>query len=216
MFRCWQIFPKVLTMRMLTLLLVPAVMTLSGCAGWVVFGHTIEGQRPPTSAVVPPAPATDHPYAEQQPPSPPPVAVPSARMLKSVSVTFTPAARRKIAAEPQFKEDRLLAILQDELRAHRLYDDSDSHATGTLEVSIDDFATRPLSNAVVFGYVLGNGTLTGHIDVRNVAGNIPRDSRIDAESRVEKPVNAEQSNAFGPLFRKFADLTVDSLNAAYE
>jgi hypothetical protein len=131
-------------------------------------------------------------------------------------VTFTPAAREKVAAEPQFKEDRLLATIEDELRAHKLFDDSDSRATGTLEVSIDDFATRPLSNAVVFGYVLGNGTLTGRIEVRNTEGGEPRDSRINAESRVEKPVGAEQSNAFAPLYRKFADLTVDSLNSAYE
>jgi hypothetical protein len=131
-------------------------------------------------------------------------------------VRFTPEAREKIAAEPQFKEDRLLATIEDELRAHKLFDDSDSRATGTLEVSIDDFATRPLSNAVVFGYVLGNGTLTGRIEVRNAEGAEPRDSRINAESRVEKPVSAEQSNAFGPLYRKFADLTVYSLNGVYE
>jgi hypothetical protein len=203
-------------MRVLTVFLAPVVMTLSCCAGWVVFGHTIEGQRQQPSAVAPPAPTTDHPYAAQPAPSPPPVAVPSARMLKSVTVRFTPAAREKIAAEPQFKEDRLLATIEDELRAHKLFDDSDSRATGTLEVSIDDFATRPLSNAVVFGYVLGNGTLTGRIEVRNAEGREPRDSRINAESRVEKPVSAEQSNAFGPLYRKFADLTVDSLNGAYE
>jgi hypothetical protein len=203
-------------MRTLTLFLVPVIMTLSGCAGWVVFGHTIEGQRQQPSAVAPPAPTTDHPYASQLAASPPPVAVPSARMLKSVTVRLTPAAREKIAAEPQFKEDRLLATIEDELRAHKLFDDSDSRATGTLEVSIDDFATRPLSNAVVFGYVLGNGTLTGHIEVRNPEGTEPRESRINAESRVEKPVSAQRSNAFGPLYRKFADLTVDSLNSAYE
>jgi hypothetical protein len=137
-------------------------------------------------------------------------------MLKSVSVSFTPTARKKIAAEPQFKEDRLLAVILSELRAHKLFDDSDSHATGTLEVSIDDFATRPLSNAVVFGYVLGNGTLAGHIEVHNAGGKGPRDPRITAQSRVEKPISAEESNAFGPLYRKFADLTVDSLNGAYE
>jgi hypothetical protein len=202
-------------MRTLTLLLVPVVMTLSGCAGWVVFGHTIEGERP-KSAVAPPASTTDHPYAGQPTPTPAPVAVPPTRMLKSVTVSFTPAAREKIAAEPQFKEDRLLAVIESELRAHKLFDDSDSRATGTLEVSIDDFATRPLSNAVVFGYVLGNGTLAGHIELHNADGNGPRHSRINAESRVEKPVSTEPSNAFGPLYRKFADLTVDSLNSAYE
>jgi len=66
------------------------------------------------------------------------------------------------------------------------------------------------------GEIVVDPTLEGHIEVHTAEGGEPRDSRINAESRVEKPVSAEQSNAFGPLYRKFADLTVDSLNSAYE
>jgi hypothetical protein len=207
-------------MRTLMLPLVPALLTLSGCAGWVVFGHTI-GEHPAGAAAQPAAAAeptykTDHPYATSTPLLAPPQAT-AARaplgvpMLKSVTVVFTAAARQKIDSEPQFDTDRLLAAIQDELRAHRLLDDSDPRASGTLEISIDDFATHPLSNAVVFGYSLGNGTLAGHLEVRTAGSDEPRDWRINAQSRVDKPVGAEPSNPFGPLYRKFAALTVDQL-----
>jgi hypothetical protein len=136
-------------------------------------------------------------------------------VLKAVTVTFTPAARDRIATEPQFKQDSLLAAIEADLRAHKLLDDADPRARGTLNISIDGFATRPLSNAVVFGYLLGNGTLTGNIEVRATDSKELPAARINAESRVDKPVSDGQANPYGPLYRRFADLTVDSLNRAF-
>jgi hypothetical protein len=200
------------------------LMTLTGCAGWVVFGHTIEADQPAPAAhpaVAPPSAATQSstttPASPAQPagstPSPPSTPVPAAHLFRAVTVTFTPAASEKIAAEPQFKQDSLLATIEDQLRAHGLLDSSDPHASGTLEISIDDFATRPASNAVVFGYILGNGTLAGRIEIHTADGKALQDSRIKAESRVDKPVGPDQANPFGPLYRKFADLTVDTLGS---
>jgi hypothetical protein len=213
-------------------------MTLSGCAGWVVFGHTIGSQQPVGAAPTPPAstapaprtaphsapplaaaqpcPATDHPCASQPASWPQPAATPGALVLKAVTVTFTPAARDRIAAEPRFTQDGLLAAIEADLRAHKLLDDSDPRASGTLKISIDGFATRPLSNAVVFGYLLGNGTLTGNIEVHATEGKDLPDARIKAESRVDKPVSDGQANPYGPLYRRFADLTVDTLNRAFD
>jgi hypothetical protein len=170
-----------------------ALMTLSGCAGWVVFGHTIEGKQPAQPALTSPAS-----------PDPP--------MLKAVTVTFTPAAQQKIAAEPQFQQASLLTAIETELRAHKLLADHDPHARGTVEISIDDFATRPTSNAAVFGYILGTGTLTGNVEVHATEGKEPKDSRITAESPVAKSVSGGgQANPFGPLYRRFAAATVNSL-----
>jgi hypothetical protein len=180
-------------------LLVPvaaaALMSLSGCAGWVVFGHTIQGPQPATTV---------------QPPSAPSV-LPDTPMLKAVTLTFTPAAQEKIASEPQFQQATLLTAIESELRAHRLLDANDPHARGTAEISIDDFATRPTSNAVVFGYILGTGTLSGNVAVHAVPGNALRDARITAQSHLAKPVSDGQSNPFGPLYHRFAAATVDSL-----
>jgi hypothetical protein len=189
---------RLLKMRTLTLFpITAALMMLSGCAGWVVFGHTIEG-KPPVVA----------PAAEPAPTSP---VSPDAPLLKAVTVTFTPAARQKIAAEPQFQQAMLLTTIESDLRAHNLLAANDPHARGTLAISIDDFATHPTSNAVVFGYVLGTGTLTANMEMRAAAGEDPKDTRVTAESRVAKSVNGGRANPFGPLYRRFAAATVNSL-----
>jgi len=197
-----------------------ALMSLSGCAGWVVFGHTVQGPQPATT--VPPPPTTQVPTTQPTPAQAPvatqPVAAPSASadtpMLKAVTLTFTPAARQKIAAEPQFQQATLLTAIESELRAHKLLDANDPHARGTAEISIDDFATRSTSNAVVFGYILGTGTLSGNVAVHAVAGNALRDARITAQSHLAKPVSDDQGNPFGPLYHRFAAATVDSLTGA--
>jgi len=202
---------RLLKMRTLTLFPVAAaLMTLSGCAGWVVFGHTIEGKPPaaaPATAVALPA-AQPNPAAQPAPISP---ASPDAPLLKAVTVTFTPAALQKIAAEPQFQQSTLLLAIETELRAHQILAVNDPHARGTLEISIDDFATRPTSNAVVFGYILGTDTLTANMAMRAATGKEPKDTRITAESHMAKSVSGGQANPFEPLYRRFAAATVNSL-----
>jgi hypothetical protein len=189
-------------MRTLTLFPVAAaLMTLSGCAGWVVFGHTIEGKPPVAAPAAGPPPAATP-------------ASPDAPLLKAVTVTFTPAAQHKIAAEPQFQQATLLTTIENELRAHKILAANDPHARGTLEISVDDFTAHPTSNAVVFGYILGTGTLTANMEVRAAAGKDPKGTRITAESRVAKSVNGGQADPFEPLYRRFAAATVNSLTGA--
>jgi hypothetical protein len=219
-------------MRTLTLFPVTAaLMTLSGCAGWVVFGHTIEGKPPVVAPAASPSPAATQPPPESElhpaaePPHPSATASalraaqpaltspvsPDAPLLKAVTVTFTPAAQQKIAAEPQFQQAMLLTTIENDLRAHNLLAANDPHARGTLAISIEDFATHPTSNAVVFGYVLGTGTLTANMEMRAAAGEDPKDTRVTAESHVAKSVNGGQANPFEPLYRRFAAATVNSL-----
>jgi hypothetical protein len=191
---------RLLKMRTLTLFpIAAALMTLSGCAGWVVFGHTIEGKQPVM------APAATQPPRAAEPASP------DAPLLRSVTVTFTPATQQKIAAEPQFQQATLLMAIETELRARKLLADNDPHARSTVEISIDDFATHPTSNAVVFGYILGTGALTGKVEVRPLDGKSQKGTRITAESRVAKSLNGGQANPFEPLYHRFAAATVNSL-----
>jgi hypothetical protein len=227
-------------MRTFTQLAVAAVvLMLSGCAGWVVFGHTIEGKQPaaevqptpapqptPTSrsapatqaaSAPPPSSATQLATATRLVPAPLPTTPPSGAspetlLLKAVTVTFTPTAQQKIAAEPQFKQTKLLTAIESELRAHKLLDASDPRASGSLAISIDDFADKPTSNAVVFGYILGTGTLTGNMELHATAGGQElKDSRITAESRLAKSASDGQANPFAPLYHRFAAATVNSL-----
>jgi hypothetical protein len=202
-------------MRTLTLLPVTAALTmLSGCAGWVVFGHTIQGDRSaaaaaPSSAA--PAPSPEPPPSSAAPTPPAAAAAPAAPLLRAVTVTFSPAAQQKLAGEPQFNQATLLTTIEAELRAHKLLDAADPRASASLHISIDDFENKPTSNAVVFGYILGTGTLAGNMEVRAAAGKDTKDTRVSAESRLTRSVSGGEANPFAPLYHRFAAATVTSL-----
>ena len=127
-------------------------------------------------------------------------------------MTFTPDAKEKIGADPRFNQEALLAAINGELRSHDLIDDSgDAPADHTIDIVIDDFVTRPSSNAVVFGYVLSNATLTGNVELHDATGRELGGFRIKADSHLSAPVNGEQAQPLRPLYRRFADLTVSKL-----
>lgn len=145
-----------------------------------------------------------------------PAATPELWKIKTVKVTFTPAAQEKVAAEPQFTADALLAAIETELRAQKLLDESDPEANDTLGIVIDNFATRSASNAVIFGYALSVGTLEGNLRVLAADGQELRSTRIQARSRLTKPAGTGQLNFFEPLYRGFAALTARNLTGAPE
>jgi hypothetical protein len=197
-------------MRKVILFVAPIFPMLSGCAGWVIFGHTIgQGDSTPQQQSAPQALA--------------PTAAPAAAQLRSatsapdpklraVTLAFTSEAKEKINADPRFNGDALLAAIHADLQSHALLDDNgDAHSDRSVEIVIDDFATRPTSNAIVFGYVLSNATLSGNIEVRDATGRELRTFNIKADSRLAAPADGEQGQPLGPLYRRFADLAVSEL-----
>jgi hypothetical protein len=131
-------------------------------------------------------------------------------MVGAVAISFTSQAKEKIAAEPRFKEGSLLAEVEGELRARKLLD-GNSRAGPMVEISIDDFTTRSATNAVLFGYHLGDGSLAADITVRDSGGKEVRDFRIKANSRLATPASGEDANPLGSLYRRFAILVADNL-----
>jgi hypothetical protein len=138
----------------------------------------------------------------------------AAQMVNTVAVTFTPQAKEKVSADRRFREGALLTAVEGELRARNLLKDGGSRAGRTVEIQIDDFATRASTNAVVLGYKLGAGTLTGNVRVRDGKGNELQGFRIEAASRLTTAVNDEKSNPLVSLFGRFAELTVDNLGGS--
>jgi hypothetical protein len=158
-----------------------------------------------------PAPTAAPPPSAAPPPPPTATAAPAVPLFRTVSVTFTTAVQQKLAVEPQFNQALLLTTIEAELRAHKLLDAADPRASNSLDISIDDFENKPTSNAVVFGYILGTGTLTGNMEVRAAAGEDTKDTRVSAESRVTTSVSGGHANPFAPLYHRFAAATVNSL-----
>jgi hypothetical protein len=179
-------------MRKLMQAMVAIIPMLSGCAGSVViFGHTIRQSHP--AEAVQPASAADQKF-------------------RAVTVTFTSDAQAKIDADPRFSGDALFAAVHDELQTHDLIDDNANSAAGrTVEITIDDYATRPTSNAIVFGYVISDGVLSGNVEVRDGVGHELQNFRIKANARLAAPLDDGKAQPLRSLYGRFADLTLSEL-----
>lgn len=183
----------------------PLLAMLAGCAGSVIFGHTI-GERP--NAAAPPATTSRPALAATTGPAVEPTVSTS---VSSVDIVVAPGAQQKIAAEPDFAQSKLLAAVERELRGRRLLDAGGSGAQRILTISIDDFARRPSTNAVILGYSLGNGELAADLRVSGSDRREIRAFRIQAGSRLATRAGVGNEDPLGPLFHRFAVLTADAL-----
>jgi hypothetical protein len=186
-------------MLKLQLALLLTVGLLAGCGQVAVFGHTIGEKHSPSEVKA------------DSIPTPQAAVSPRIQMVKDVRLVLTPQAATKVANDAKFNADTLLEAIKGELRSRKLLDDTDSRANGTAEISIDDFAMRPTSNAVVFGYLLNAGTLNGEIRVRDTDGKDLQNFRVEAESQVSIAASGETKNPLEPLYRRFAVLAGDNL-----
>lgn len=213
-------------MRKLLLLMATVTPMLGGCAGSVIFGHVI-GQDHPNQPVQPAAqesaPSVAAPGTASTASASPAVATPAAvqqqtpprapeSRLKVAALTFTSDATDKINADSRFNRDALLTSINTQLRSHDLIDDSGGNqAQRSIEFTIDDFAVRAASNAVVFGYVFNNATLVGQARVHDAAGHEVEHFEIRAETRVTTRTDGDPAQALNSLYRRFADITVGKL-----
>jgi len=204
-----------MTRKWIVLLLVAYTGALSGCAGSVIFGHTVgsggSAAAPPAAAApAVPSAAPIQPRVQTSPATLPITAAPRLTVT-AVTVAVTPAVRDQLAAEPRLKDSALLAAVNAELRARKLLGDPGSQSGRTLQISVDAFATRASSNAVLFGYIVGSGTLAGEVIVRDAADVELRRFRVQAASRLMRSASGQDENPLGALYRRFANLAVDNL-----
>jgi hypothetical protein len=132
--------------------------------------------------------------------------------LKGVTVTLTLPAQEQAAADRRFKEEAVVTAIESELRARQLLAEDDAEAGRTVAVVIDEFTTRPTSNAVIFAHVISEGTLTGSVDVRATSGQQLQAFQITAKSRLVTPASGGDNDALHALYSKFAKLTVNALS----
>jgi len=133
-------------------------------------------------------------------------------IVKSVSIVVTPEAAAKITGDAsRFTADALLDAIKTELKTRKLLDEQSPQASGTAEIVVDDLATRPTSNVILFGYKMLAGTLEGDIRVTGAPDNDSTGARIVAQSKLTLAASGDDKNPLGPLYRRFAVLAADRL-----
>ena len=133
--------------------------------------------------------------------------------MKGVTVSLTLPAQEKAAADERFKQDDVVAAIESELRSRKLLAENDVNAERTVAIVIDDFTARPTNNAVIFGYVISEGILSGSVDVRSTSGRQLQTFQITAKSRLVTHASGEDNHPLHALYSKFANLAVDGLSA---
>jgi hypothetical protein len=224
-------------MRKLAVLPVLVATMLAGCGQVILFGHVV-GEHPqpapkPEATTATGAGATSATPASaaasgaqgaasatpgaaagsSAPEAPPSSASPEVpHVVKSVNITITPEAAAKVAGDAsRFTADALLDAITAELKSRKLLDDQNPQASGTAEIVVDDLATRPTSNVILFGYKMLAGTLEGDIRVTGATGSDATGSRIVAQSKLTLAASGDDKNPLGPLYRRFAVLAADRL-----
>jgi hypothetical protein len=195
--------------RLSVSLIVLTVMLL-GCGEVVVFGHVVR-EAPPKGEPATSTPAAADDAARATPPDAPrplPAGSPAAQPLHAVNLTLSPAVQ---AGSSGVAADALMDAIRNELRSRNLLDEQNPQADGTAEILITEANLRPTVNAVVFGYRMMAGTLTGDLRVSGASVGERPASRIVAESRLKIPEEGGDRQPLGPLYRRFAVLTADEL-----
>ncbi len=129
-----------------------------------------------------------------------PVGTSSPHVVKSVNIVVTPEAAAKVTGDAsRFTADALLDAITTELKSRKLLDEQNPQASGTAEIVVDELATRPTSNVILFGYKMLAGTLAGDIRVTGSTGNESTGSRIVAQSKLTLAATGDDKNPLGPL-----------------
>jgi hypothetical protein len=201
---------------------------LAGCGEVVVFGHTVrEGKHESGAEAGPGAPAETSPApsasstataATQSTSSPSVAAKTSAQpatsgvlKLHSVSVALTTEAAAKAKEDTKFDANALLSAIRSELQSRKVLDESDSQASATGEITIDEYAFNPTTNVILFGKTYNAGVLNGAIRVNDAQGNELSNRRIEARTKIAIPVEGEVVNPLRPLYQDFASQTANIL-----
>jgi hypothetical protein len=193
------------------LLFVALTLALSGCAGWVVFGHTI-GEDHPAAAQIPP---TEQPATATPPGQPAPATQPT--RMQPGTPTSVGSVYIIVSPDARFDQQKLLAAVEQELQARRLLVGADAMvgsgaaANRRMEIDVDAFSTRASSNAVIFGYALGSGELAADIRLRDAEGRQISGFPVQAKARLATRPAEEDTNPLGNLYHRFAVLTADRL-----
>jgi len=191
-----------------------ALSALAGCGQVAVFGHTIGEADGKSSDESAPAVQNDSARADSSPAAQsavgPSTSILGVPKVKAVSVVLAAEAAAKITEDKKFNVDVLRSAIESELRSREALDESASPTTAVAEIVIDEYALNPVSNAILFGYIIHTGTLVGVLRVRDTQGN-QRSSRLEAKSQVSIPAQGESKNPLAPLYDRFAVVTGNTL-----
>jgi hypothetical protein len=124
---------------------------------------------------------------------------------KVVNVKLNEAAQKKQADNAQFSKEELSAFIKRKLDARTAIA---VDATHDIEVTVTDFRVRSAFTAIMFGFMAGNDSIDGKVDVKDAAGNIINSFDVSASYALGGLAGGQDGARMNWLYEKFADLAI--------
>jgi len=170
-------------MRILTVALLVSLVALGGCAS---------GVRRSDAA-------------------PPVYFTPSGPIAKSVTISLSEDAQKKLADNLKFNQQTLLDTVKRSMEASRLLDENAEAATRKVDIVITDLRARSNFTAIAFGFLAGADMVKGDVIVRDLDGKELNRFEVHADYALGGIAGGQDSARMDWLYEKFAQLTLHNL-----
>jgi hypothetical protein len=132
-------------------------------------------------------------------------------VAKSVSMSLSPEAQKKITDNVKFNPQSLLDTVKRTMQASKLLDEKSDAATRSVDIVVTDMRARSNFTAIAFGFMAGADMVKGDVIVHDLQGNEVDRFEVHADYALGGLAGGQDSTRMDWLYEKFAELTLKNL-----
>jgi hypothetical protein len=135
----------------------------------------------------------------------------SGPIAKSISISLSDDAQKKVADNVKFNPQTLLDTVKRTLQTSKLLDENSALATRSVDIVITDMRARPNFTAIAFGFMAGADMVKGDVVTRDLQGKEIGRFEVHADYALGGLAGGMDSTRMDWLYEKFAQLTLENL-----
>ncbi len=135
----------------------------------------------------------------------------SGPIAKSVSISLSDDAQKKVADNVKFNPQTLLDTVKRTLQTSKLLDENSGLATRSVDIVITDMRARSNFTAIAFGFMAGADMVKGDVVTRDLQGKEVGRFEVHADYALGGLAGGMDSTRMDWLYEKFAQLTLENL-----
>jgi hypothetical protein len=135
----------------------------------------------------------------------------SGPLAKSVSISLSEDAQKKVADNVKFNPQTLLDTVKRSMQTSKLLDENSGLATRSIDIVITDMRARSNFSAIAFGFMAGADMVKGDVVTRDLQGKEIGRFEVHADYALGGLAGGMDSTRMDWLYEKFAQLTLENL-----
>jgi uncharacterized protein DUF4410 len=140
----------------------------------------------------------------------------SGPIAKSVSISLSDDAQKKVADNVKFNPQTLLDTVKRTMQTSKLLDENSGLAIRSVDIVITDMRARSNFTAIAFGFMAGADMVKGDVVTRDLQGKEIGRFEVHADYALGGLAGGMDSTRMDWLYEKFAQLTLESLQGTVD